>query len=139
MINLKIKSSIWHFQREANKEEISIFEIVPGAVIVQPKGSMSSESVEALFNFLDYYSIGIKSKVDLVIDIKSITSISCEARATLIGLVKTMSPVNRIISYGSNIFIQNVLQVLISIIANKGKEYKNFYTIEEAVDWIKSK
>lgn len=131
MIEISEKSTIL-----VEKHNFDIVKIEKKLLLIKINGTIDLPTVKKVFRYIEKYSKTIQSRVDIVLDSKSITAIDIEARSWLMDSGKNNDYIDRAISFGKSIFLGNILLVLLNLISHRNDIYREFNSREEALSWL---
>ncbi len=134
MIN--ISKASFNECKQDRMHNLSISEIASNRLLISINGSINLRTIEEMYTQVKEYSISSNSRVDILLNSNNITSIDSDARLWLITNGKGNKYINRAICFGRNLFLENILLVLLNIISERNDLYRQFNNQNEALNWI---
>lgn len=133
---LKSKNNYLIWSNRDNTNNLEIIEISEGKLLVKIIGIFNLNLTKDLFVFLNKYSDKLNKKVDIAIDNSNIADIEQDARLWVLSHGKKCPVISTAVSYGTNIYIENMLTILVNIISDKDSMMTRFKMEKEAIDYL---
>jgi hypothetical protein len=109
-----------------------------GVLYVEPTGMVDLETASRLMSLVGEYSQAHDVKVVLLVDNSKVTSIEPEARSYVLNLLKKRPFIQSAVSFGSNVFIRNFMNIFLGLMTSGAITAKVFKTKDEALEHCRS-
>lgn len=133
---LKSKNSSLVWSNNDNTNNLEIVEISEGKLLVRIIGIFNLNLTKELFVFLNDYSDQVNKKIDIAIDNSNIVDIEKDARLWVLSHGKKCPVISTAVSYGTNIYIENILTILVNIISDADSMMTRFKMENEAIHYL---
>ncbi len=131
------EKEIWRYESQDKTHINVVCEIEPCILINYPTGTLHEEGTHQLFNFFKEYSEKMNKKIMLLIDNSKVKSIDIRARKFVVEFVKEKSPIKKAATFGTNIFMENLISLFAAIMSKMSLVHHAFNNKENAFSWLK--